>query len=178
MALIVAALKRELNLELLMDSLKGAVPTACMLCTILTVAALLLTTLGFLHVPRDVALFIGGLNLTPTGLLLVLAGFYILLGLLLDGISITVMTLPITLPLVLSAGIDPIWFGVFLVVMVELGQMTPPVGFNLFILQGMSGTSIIGVARAAIPFFLLMCCAGAILAIWPQIALWLPQVLY
>ncbi|WP_306155179.1 TRAP transporter large permease [Roseovarius sp. MMSF_3281] len=178
MALFVAALKRELSWELVWSSLKGAVPTACMICTILTAAALLSTTLGFLHVPRDVALFISGLNLSPAGLLLVLAGFYILLGLLLDGISITVMTLPITLPLVLAAGIDPIWFGVFLVVMVELGQMTPPVGFNLFILQGMSGASILRVTRASIPFFLLMCCAAAILGFWPQIALWLPNVLY
>lgn len=176
--LALAAINRELTLTLLRDSLGGAVPVACMICILLVAAAFLSTAMGFLHIPQDVARFIGGLGLGPVGLLAVLALFYLALGLLLDGISITVMTLPITLPLVLAADIDPIWFGVFLVIMVELGQMTPPVGFNLFILQGISGMSILRVARAAIPFFLLMCLAVILLVIFPQIALWLPQTLY
>lgn len=176
--LVLAAINRELTPTLLRDSLVGAVPVACMICILLVAAAFLSTAMGFLHIPQDVARFIGGLGLGPVGLLAVLALFYLALGLLLDGISITVMTLPITLPLVLAAGIDPIWFGVFLVIMVELGQMTPPVGFNLFILQGISGMSILRVARAAIPFFLLMCLAVILLVIFPQIALWLPQTLY
>jgi len=178
MALLVAAIERELSFRLVLDSLMGTIPTAGMICSILTAAALLSTTMGFLHIPRDVATFIAGMELSPAALLLVLAMFYILLGLLLDGISITVMTLPITLPLIIAAGIDPVWFGVFLVVMVELGQMTPPVGFNLFILQGMSGVSILRVARAAVPFFALMCLAGLMLAVWPQIALWLPNWIF
>lgn len=177
-ALVLATVHKELTIDLLVTSLKGAVPTSCMICTILVAAAFLSTTMGFLHIPQDVATFIGGLNLSASGLLVLLAVFYIMLGLLLDGISITVMTLPITMPLILSAGIDPIWFGIFLVIMVELGQMTPPVGFNLFILQGMSGVPILKVARAAVPFFLLMCLAVVLLAIFPQIALWLPSVMY
>ena len=134
--------------------------------------------MGFLHIPQDVAALIGQLDLSPAGLLLLLAVFYILLGLLLDGISITVMTLPITMPLVLAAGIDPIWFGVFLVIMVELGQMTPPVGFNLFILQGMSGVPILRIAVASLPFFVLMCFGVLLLALFPGIALWLPSVIF
>ncbi len=177
-ALMIAAARRELSVSLLKDSLLGAVPTSCMICSILVAAAFLSTAMGFLHIPRDVASFIGTLNLSPIGLLVILAVFYILLGLLLDGISITVMTLPITMPLVLSAGIDPIWFGVFLVIMVELGQMTPPVGFNLFILQGMSGVPILRVATAALPFFLLMCVAVVVLAVFPEIALFLPNLLF
>jgi tripartite ATP-independent transporter DctM subunit len=177
-ALLIAAVRRELSFDLLKSSLLGAVPTACMICSILVAAAFLSTTMGFLHIPQDVATMIGGLNLSPMGLLALLAVFYILLGLLLDGISITVMTLPITMPLILSAGIDPIWFGVFLVIMVELGQMTPPVGFNLFILQGMSGVPILRVAAAAMPFFLLMCLAVVLLTIFPQIALILPSLLF
>lgn len=177
-ALILAALHGELTFDLLKKSLIGAVPTSCMICSILVAAAFLSTTMGFLHIPQDVATFIGGMNLSPMGLMILLAVFYILLGLLLDGISITVMTLPITMPLILAAGIDPIWFGVFLVIMVELGQMTPPVGFNLFILQGMSGVPILKVAKAAVPFFLLMCLGVLLLALFPQIALWLPSVLF
>jgi C4-dicarboxylate transporter, DctM subunit len=177
-ALLLAAINRELTVDLLLDSLRSAVPVACMICAILVAAAFLSTTMGLLHIPQDVARFIGSLELGPMGLLAVLSVFYLALGLLLDGISITVMTLPITLPLVLAAGIDPIWFGVFLVIMVELGQMTPPVGFNLFILQGISGMSILRVARAALPFFILMCLAVVLLVIFPQIALWLPQTLY
>ena len=177
-ALLLALLHGELNAELIRESLKAAVPTSCMICTILVGAAFLSTAMGFLHIPQDVAALIGQLDLSPAGLLLLLAVFYILLGLLLDGISITVMTLPITMPLVLAAGIDPIWFGVFLVIMVELGQMTPPVGFNLFILQGMSGVPILRIAVASLPFFVLMCFGVLLLALFPGIALWLPSVIF
>lgn len=177
-ALLLALIHGELNTELIRESLKAAVPTSCMICTILVGAAFLSTAMGFLHIPQDVAALIGELDLSPAGLLVLLAVFYILLGLLLDGISITVMTLPITMPLVLAAGIDPIWFGVFLVIMVELGQMTPPVGFNLFILQGMSGVPILRIAVASLPFFVLMCFGVLLLALFPGIALWLPSVIF
>ena len=121
---------------------------------------------------------IAKLNLSPYEMIATLAVFYILLGLFLEGISITVMSLPITLPLVLAAGFDPIWFGIFLVIMVELAQITPPIGFNLFIIQGLTGTPIMRVAIASAPFFILMCCAAAIITIFPQIALWLPDTLF
>ena len=177
-AMFLTAIRGELTIGLLKSSLLGAVPTSCMICTLLAAAAFLSTTMGFLHIPQDVATFIGGLDLGPVGLIVTLSLFYGLLGLLLDGISITVMTLPITLPLIHSAGIDPIWFGVFLVIMVELGQMTPPVGFNLFIIQGMSGVPILRIARNSIPFFLLMCLAVVLISVMPEIALWLPSVMY
>jgi len=112
------------------------------------------------------------------GLILILSVFYIVLGLFLDGISITVMSLPIALPLVTQAGFDPVWFGVYLVIMVELGQVTPPIGFNLFVLQGLTGHSIGRVALAALPFFVLMCIGVAIVTLFPQIALWLPDALF
>ena len=121
---------------------------------------------------------IAKLNLSPYEMIATLAVFYILLGLFLEGISITVMSLPISLPLVLAAGFDPIWFGIFLVIMVELAQITPPVGFNLFIIHGLTGTPIMRVAIASAPFFILMCCAAAIITIFPQIALWLPDTLF
>ncbi|MZR30727.1 TRAP transporter large permease [Sneathiella litorea] len=177
-ALFLITIRGELSFSLIKESLYGAVSTACMICTLLAAAGFLSTTMGFLHIPQDVATFIGSLDLSPLGLIFVLSLFYMLLGLLLDGISITVMTLPITLPLILAAGIDPLWFGIFLVIMVELGQMTPPVGFNLFIIHGMSGIDILTIAKSAFPFFLLMCLAAILITFLPNIALWLPSELY
>ena len=104
--------------------------------------------------------------------------FYIILGLFLDGLSIMVMTLPITLPLIGTAGYDPVWFGVFLVIMVELGLITPPIGFNLFVIQGLTGQKMAVIARAAFPFFVLMAVAAVIVTLFPEIALWLPRVLF
>ena len=149
-----------------------------MIAVILIAAAFLSTAMGFLHVPQDVAKAIGALNLSPSGLIVILAVFYVLLGMFLEGISITVMSLPITLPFILAAGFDPIWFGVFLVIMVELAQITPPIGFNLFIIQGLTGTPIMKVALAAVPFFILMCIGVVLLTLFPEIALWLPNSLF
>ncbi|MEQ8708793.1 MAG: TRAP transporter large permease subunit [Rhodospirillales bacterium] len=158
-------------------AIMSAVKSSCMICLILSAAALLSSTMGFMHVPVEIAKAISALDLGPYLLIFLLGIFYVVLGLFLDGISITVMTLPITLPLIQQAGFDPIWFGVFLVIMVEMGLITPPLGFNLFVLQGITGESLNTVARAAAPFFLLMALAAVGLTIFPQMALWLPQVL-
>lgn len=171
-------LTRQFTLKMFFTSLRASVHTSCMIAIILVAAAFLSTAMGFLHVPQDVATAIAALDLTPTGLIAILAVFYILLGMFLEGISITVMSLPITLPLILAAGYDPIWFGVFLVIMVELAQVTPPIGFNLFIIQGLTGTPIMRVALAALPFFVLMCIGAALLVFFPEIALWLPNWLF
>lgn len=177
-AILVTVAMRQLTWKVFSESIMGAVRTSCMVCIILVAAAFLSTAMGYLHVPANVAKAIGGLDLSPYGLMFVLALFYIMLGLFLDGISITVMSLPITLPLILQAGFDPVWFGVFLVIMVELGQVTPPIGFNLFVIQGMTGHSIGKVAVAAMPFFFLMCIGVVIVTIFPEIVLWLPDALF
>jgi C4-dicarboxylate transporter, DctM subunit len=177
-ALVMALVLRQMTWKLLVETLLGAIRTSCMVCIILIAAALLSTAMGFLHVPANVAHGIGALELGPYGVLLILAVFYIVLGLFLDGVSIIVMSLPITFPLAMQAGFDPIWFGIFLVIMVEMAQITPPVGFNLFVLQGLTGTPIGKVAVAALPFFVLMVVAVVLLTIFPGIALWLPGVLY
>lgn len=117
------------------------------------------------------------MELSPWTLLLLIAALYIVLGLFLDGISIVVMSLPVTLPIMVQAGFDPVWFGVFLVLMVELGQVTPPVGFNLFVLQGITGSNLSTVVYAAFPFFLLMCLAVVIISFAPSIVLFLPDLL-
>jgi tripartite ATP-independent transporter DctM subunit len=177
-AIVLTLVTRQMTWAVFRDSLMGAVKTSCMVCIILIAAAFLSTAMGYLHVPANLAAVIAGLNLSPVGLILILSLFYILLGLFLDGISITVMSLPITLPLVVQAGFDPVWFGVYLVVMVELAQVTPPIGFNLFVLQGLTGHPIGRVALAALPFFVLMCIGVVILTAFPEIALWLPSALF
>ena len=175
--LVLLAVERQLNFEIFREALVGTLFSSTMVCSILITAALLSTAMGYLHLPAELATYIASLELSPAWLLLALALFYVLLGLFLDGISITVMSLPITLPIVIQAGFDPLWFGVFLVIMVELGQITPPVGFNLFVLQGLTGEKIGKVAKASFPFFILMCIAALLLCIFPDIALWLPNAL-
>ncbi|RMF47035.1 MAG: TRAP transporter large permease subunit, partial [Deltaproteobacteria bacterium] len=115
------------------------------------------------------------MQLSPYVLLLVLGLMYLILGMILDGISIVVMTLPIVLPVVTQAGFSPLWFGIFLVIMVELSQITPPVGFSLFVIQGISGEPISLILRATLPFFLIMILMAALLAVFPDLALYLPQ---
>jgi tripartite ATP-independent transporter DctM subunit len=168
----------QFGFNLAVESIISSVQTSCMIAVILIAAGFLSTAMGFLHVPQDVATAIASFDLTPYQLIAVLAVFYVILGMFLEGISITVMSLPITLPLIISAGFDPIWFGVFLVIMVELAQITPPIGFNLFIIQGLTNTPILRVALYAAPFFVLMCIGAALITVFPEIALWLPQVLF
>jgi tripartite ATP-independent transporter DctM subunit len=176
--LVLVTVTSQLTWRMFADSLMGAIKISAMVCSILVAAAFLSTAMGYLHVPQELAAAIGALGLSPFALIAILALFYIMLGLFLDGISITVMSLPITLPLVVHAGFDPLWFGVFLVIMVEIGQITPPVGFNLFVLQGLTGHSISTVALASLPFFFLMLIGAAIVTLLPATALWLPQVLF
>lgn len=173
--LLLLGVERQLSVRLFIEAFRGTLITSIMVCSLLITATLLSTAMGYLHLPRELAEWIAAQNFSPMLLLVALAVFYVVLGLFLDGISITVMSLPITLPIVLLAGFDPVWFGIFLIIMIELGQITPPVGFNLFVLQSLTGESISRVALAALPFFLLMCVAALIISLWPDIALWLPR---
>ncbi len=152
----------------------GAIKTTSMIGLILAGALFLSKAMAFLGVPRQVADFISAMELGPFGLIAVLLVFYAILGMVLDGLSAIVMTLPITFPLVVAAGFDPIWFGVFLVVVVEMSQITPPVGFNLFVVQGLTGDSIGKITRASIPFFLIMAAFVVLIAIFPEIVTFLP----
>jgi tripartite ATP-independent transporter DctM subunit len=166
------------NLAMLRDALVAASRTSCMVLSILIAAAFMSSAIAFAHVPQASAQLIAALDLGPVSLMLLIGAFYLIVGMFLDGLSIMVMTLPITLPLIVAAGWDPVWFGVFLVIAIELGLITPPVGFNLFVIQGMTGKSITQIARAAVPFFLLMILAALLLIAFPQIALFMPEVLF
>jgi len=174
-ALILSLLTGSLSWSAFTDSLLGATRTSCMIAFILAGAAFLSVAMGYTGLPRVLAEFIRDQQLSPYMLLVALTGFFIVLGCFLDGISVVVLTTAIILPMVEAAGIDLLWFGIYVVLVVEMSQITPPVGFNLFVLQGLTGRSIVYIAYAALPFFLLMVLAVAIITIFPDIATWLPQ---
>jgi len=174
-ALVIAAFSGTLTLAGTIRAGRRAVRTTSMIGLIIIGAAMLNSAFGFLGIPKAVAGQIAELGLSPIMLIVVLLLFYAILGMFLDGTSIIVMTLPITLPLVTAAGYDPIWFGIFVVVAVEISQITPPIGFNLFVIQSQTGESIGAIARAALPFFFILLGFAVLLAVFPQIALWLPS---
>jgi C4-dicarboxylate transporter DctM subunit len=176
-ALILAAGYRNLSWENFREALLNAVRTTCMICFIISGAAFLSQVVAFVGVARGLSEYIVSMKVSPYVLLMVLGVMYLILGMILDGISIVVMTLPIVLPIVLAAGFDPIWFGVYLVIMVELSQITPPVGFSLFVIQGISQEPVSAIIKATIPFFLLMILAVVMIAIWPDIVMYLPNLM-
>ena len=146
-----------------------------MIAFILAGASFLTVAMGFTGIPRLLAEWIGGLNLSTYALLAALTVFFVILGCFLDGISVVVLTTSVIMPMVSAVGIDPLWFGIFIVIVVEMSQITPPVGFNLFVLQSLTGHNILVVARAALPFFMLMLLALALIVIFPQIVTYLPN---
>ena len=174
-ALILSYFQKSLTLETFRTSLLGATKTSCMIAFILAGSTFLSLAMGFTGLPRNLAIWIQNMDLSPYLLILVLMIFYIILGMFLDGISAVVLTMAIIEPMIRQAGFDMIWFGIFLVIVVEMAQITPPVGFNLFVLQGMANKDMGYIARSAFPLFLLMVLAVILVVIFPEIALWLPQ---
>ncbi len=174
-ALLLAAMQRSLTFETFFASLMGATRTSAMIALILMGASFLSLSMGFTGLPRALAGWIDEMQLSPIILIAALTVFYIILGMFLDGISSVVLTMAIVEPMIRQAGIDVIWFGVFVVVVVEMAQVTPPIGFNLFVLQGMTQHEISYIARTAIPMVLLMVLMVIILVVWPELATWLPD---
>ena len=174
-ALILSFFQKSLTADSFKKSLLGATKTSCMIGFILAGSTFLSLAMGFTGLPRNLAIWIDTMQLSPYILIIVLMIFYIILGMFLDGISAVVLTMAIIEPMIRQAGFDMIWFGIFLVVVVEMAQITPPVGFNLFVLQGMAEKDMGYIARSAFPLFLLMVLATVIIIIFPEIALWLPE---
>ena len=174
-ALILSYLQKSLTIQTFKESLLGATKTSCMIAFILAGSSFLSLAMGFTGLPRNLAIWIENMKLSPYILIIVLMIFYIILGMFLDGISAVVLTMAIIEPMIRQAGFDMIWFGIFLVVVVEMAQITPPVGFNLFVLQGMANKDMGYIARSAFPLFLLMILAVFVIIIFPEVALWLPQ---
>lgn len=173
-ALLIGLLERSLTPHNLWMSLLATVRTCAMIGVILVGALFLSKVVARLGIPADVAGIIQGWGLSPFLLIVVLMLFYLLLGTILDGLSTIVMTLPVTLPIVVAAGFDPVWFGVFLIISAELSQISPPVGFNLYIIQALSNATQWEVARAALPFCLIMLGLTALITVFPEIVMWLP----
>ena len=174
-ALILSYFQKSLTVETFKSSLLGATKTSCMIAFILAGSTFLSLAMGFTGLPRNLALWIQNMELSPYVLIFVLMVFYIILGMFLDGISAVVLTMAIIEPMIRQAGFDMIWFGIFLVIVVEMAQITPPVGFNLFVLQGMANKDMGYIAKSAFPLFLLMVLAVILVVIFPEIALWMPE---
>lgn len=176
-SMIIGFLQRTLTLQGVFSAARQAAESCAMIGLIMIGAAFLSTVLGYLGVPRAIAGTIQGWGMSPLTLIFVLLVFYVLLGTVMEGLGIIVMTLPITLPLAEAAGYDKIWFGIFLVIVVEMAQITPPVGFNLTVIQRLTGDSMARITRATMPFFFIMAAFVMLIAIFPQIIGFLPQLL-
>ena len=174
-SLVISTMQGSMNWPTFRDALMGATRLYCMIAMILAGAAFLTLAMGYIGLPRHLAEWIAGLGLSKAELIFALSIFFIILGCFLDGISMVVLTMGVLMPTINSAGIDPIWFGIFIVLVVEMAQITPPVGFNLFVLQGMTGRQLTWIAKVTLPMFFLMCAAVALIYIFPGIVTWLPQ---
>ncbi len=173
-ALVLSLAQGSMTWAVFRESLMSATRLYCMIALILAGAAFLTLSMGYIGLPRHLAEWIAGLGLTPFALVMALMVFFIILGCFLDGISMVVLTMGVLMPTIQKAGIDPIWFGIFIVLVVEMAQVTPPVGFNLFVLQGMTGRELTYIARVTVPMFLLMVAAVFLIYFVPGIVTWLP----
>ena len=174
-ALLLAAFMRNLNWQTFKTALLASVKTSTMICFIIAGAAFLSQVVGFIGIARAISAYIASLGLTPYMLIFVLGLMYLFLGMILDGISIVVMTLPIVLPIVVHAGFDPLWFGIFVVIMVELSQITPPVGFSIFVIQHIAQTNAVTILKATFPFFVIMLLMAVLLCVFPDLVFYLPR---
>ncbi|SDN95651.1 TRAP transporter large permease [Vreelandella arcis] len=177
LSIVIARWNGHFNREIFHSSLFAAVRTACMIAFIIAGASFLTSAMGFTQVPMKLAQAIGEMGLSPTMLLVALTALLLVMGCFLDGISLILLVTSIIMPLVSAAGFDLIWFGIYLVIVVEMSQITPPVGFNLFVIQGLTGKDIVTITKATLPFFLLMLVAVALMHLFPNIALYLPYAM-
>ena len=178
LALVIARAQGSLSFATFKEGLMAATRVSAMIAFILAGAAVVTTAMGFTGLPRELATWIGSLDLSPFALLFALTLFFMVLGCFLDGISMVVLTTSVIMPLVTQAGFDLVWFGIYLVIVVEMAQITPPVGFNLFVIQGLTGQDIFRIAAATFPFFLLLLLMVVLLAVFPDLALFLPRTMF
>lgn len=176
-AFIIALFAKTLNRQVLKEIIMNSVKTSTMIMLIVTAASYLSVMVGYLKIPTQLTQFINDLGLSGYQLIIILAIMYIILGMMLDGFSLIVMTLPIALPLVVAAGFDPLWFGIFLILMIEIAQITPPIGFNLFVINGLVKDDVLRIAYYALPSFIIILLVTAILTVYPEIVFWLPNLM-
>ncbi len=176
-ALILSAITGGLTWASFLDGLMGAMRTSCMIAFIIAGAACLTVAVAFVDIPRSLATWVQGFDLSPYALLAVLAVLILILGCFLEGISIIVLTSSVMLPMVQLAGVDLLWFGIFLVILIEAAQITPPVGFNLFVLQSITGRDILQVTLATMPFFFVLVCLLVLIVVFPDIVMVGPRLM-
>lgn len=176
-SLLIAAAGKSLTTKSFFESLLGATRTSCMICFIMLGAAYLTSAMSFSGLPSNLANWISSLGLSQYQLIAVLTVFFIILGAFLDGISLVVLTTAVLMPAIQAAGIDPIWFGIFLILVVEMAQITPPVGFNLFVIQNITGRNLFDLIKMSFPFFLILVLAVVIITMFPQIVTFLPEAM-
>jgi tripartite ATP-independent transporter DctM subunit len=174
-SLAIAAYSRSLTWENFKASLMGSTRVSCMIMFILAGAAVLTKTMALTQVPMELAAWVDSLHLSRYALIGALAFIYIILGTALDGISMIVLTSAVVLPMIEKAGFDKVWFGIFIVLLVEIAEVTPPVGFNLFVLQNMTGKDSNYIAKASIPFFICLVICIGILTLFPSLVTWFPD---
>jgi C4-dicarboxylate transporter DctM subunit len=177
-ALVLSAWGGTLTRASFSESLMGAVRLSCMINFILAGAAFLTQAMAYSRIPVAMAQWVGEQGFHPYMVIGALTALYIMLGCFIDGVSMIVLTVSVALPIIQAAGFDLLWFGIFIVLVVEMAQITPPVGFNLFVLQGLTGENIFRVAAATAPFFLLMCIAVTLVTVFPGLVTWLPSTMF
>lgn len=173
-ALIFAFMTNSMDLNIFMEAMMGSIKTSTMIMLIVCGATYFSVAIGYLGIPAQLTAMIGGLGLSKYVLIFILSIMYLFLGCLLDGFSMIVMSLPLALPLILAAGFDPLWFGIYLIIMIELAQITPPVGFNLFVINGLVEDDIFTIAKSALPSFFIILLVVVLITAFPQIVLFLP----
>ncbi len=174
-SLVFALFSRTLTISIFKEVLLATVKTSTMIMLIVAGASYLSVVVGYLNMPAKLTAFISEMGLSSYMLIVILTIMYIILGCLLDGFSMIVMTMPLVLPLIVAAGFDPLWFGIYLIFMIEVAQITPPVGFNLFVINGMVEEDILTIAKYALPSFLIILLIVAVVTVFPEIILWLPN---
>jgi tripartite ATP-independent transporter DctM subunit len=170
-AILVAVHSGTFNWAAFTESVRAAVRTSCMIIILVAAAGFMSSFMAVAGIPKAVATGVGAMHLSPLALVALLVVVYVVLGMFLDGVSMVLLTLPVALPMVTGAGFDPIWFGIFLIIVIEMGAISPPVGFNLFVLQNITGKNVLTLGWMSLPFFLLMIVLIAVIAVWPQVVM-------
>ena len=176
-SMLFALLTKSMNAKVFRDSLMGSIKTTSMIMLIVLGASYLSVVVGYLGITKKLTMLVTEMGLSPFMLILILSLLYVVLGCLVDGFSMIVMTTPIVLPMITASGFDTVWFGIYLVLMIELAQITPPVGFNLFVISSLNNDDVLKIARDSMPFFCLMALTTALITFFPQIVLFLPNMM-
>jgi tripartite ATP-independent transporter DctM subunit len=174
-SLILAAVTRTLSWRSFVDSLAGATRLSCMILFILAGAAFLTKAMALTGIPAALAAGVAEAGLGPYAIIAILTVVYLILGTALDGVSMIVLTTSVVVPIVQQAGFDLVWFGIFIILLVEIAEISPPLGFNLFVMQTMTGKEQTEVAYASLPFFAMLVVTVVLITLFPGIVTWLPD---